>query len=136
MKSSESIKQLTEAFNKAQTEMSGAEKGSKNPFFKSNYADLNSVIEAVKGPLNNHGLSFMQHPISSERCIGVCTRITHSSGEWIEESVLFPLTKADPQAAGSLITYARRYALQAMCGIPAVDDDGNLASGRNENNRM
>lgn len=130
MNSSESIKNLSEAFTIAQDQMTGAEKGASNPFFKSSYADLNSVINAVKAPLNRNGLSFIQHPVSTERSIGVCTRIMHVSGEWIEQEFYLPLTKADPQAAASLITYARRYGLQSICGIPAVDDDGNAASGR------
>ena len=133
MKSSESIKNLAEAFVKAQMQMEGAEKGSNNPFFRSKYADLNSVIEAVKGPLNNNGLSYTQHPVSTERAVGVVTRIMHVSGEWIEEEFTMPLTKADPQASASLISYSRRYALQSICGIPAVDDDGEKAVLRGRN---
>lgn len=123
MKQSQEISKLATALVKAQAQMGGAHKGASNPFFKSRYADLNSVIEAVKGPLTENGLCYTQFPVSSDRAVGVCTRLIHESGEWIEEEFMFPLTKPDPQAAASLISYCRRYALQSMAGIPAVDDD-------------
>ena len=59
--------------------------------------------------------------------IGVVTRLMHVSGQWLENEFTLPMVKSDPQAAGSAITYARRYALQALFGIPAVDDDGEAA---------
>jgi hypothetical protein len=132
MNQSETITNLSAALVAAQAEMGGAVKDSKNPFFKSNYADLTSVIKAIKEPFANHGLAYIQFPIHSERGIGVSTRIIHESGEWLEQDYILPLTKADPQAAGSAITYARRYSLQAMAGIPAVDDDAEMAMVRQE----
>ena len=128
MKQSESIKNLAAAMAAAQSEMGAAIKGSSNPFFKSKYADLGSVIEAVKAPFAAHGLSYVQFPVSGENSVGVTTRLMHSSGEWLEQEFFIPLGKMDAQAAGSAITYARRYALQAIAGIPAEDDDGNAAS--------
>jgi len=129
---SESIAKLSAALVKAQAEMSGAVKDSANPFFKSSYADLNSVIKAIKEPFSKHGLAYTQFPITGDNGIGVTTRLIHESGEWIECGFFLPLTKLDPQAAGSAITYARRYALQAMAGIPAVDDDAESAMGRTQ----
>ena len=128
MKQSESIKNLAAAMAAAQSEMGAAIKGSSNPFFKSKYADLGSVIEAVKAPFAAHGLSYVQFPVSGENSVGVTTRLMHSSGEWLEQEFFIPLGKMDAQAAGSAITYARRYALQAIAGIPAEDDDGNAAT--------
>ena len=128
MEMSESIKHIAEALNKAQAEMSGAKKGAKNPFFKSNYADLNSVVDAVRIPFCDNGLSYSQFPIMHENRVGVETILMHSSGEWMKSVLMLPMVKQDPQAAGSAITYARRYALQAIAGIPAEDDDGNSAS--------
>jgi len=128
MKQSESIKNLAEAMAQAQGAMGAAIKGSLNPFFKSKYADLGAVIEAVKEPFAAHGLSYVQFPVSGENSVGVTTRIMHSSGEWLEQSFFIPLGKIDAQAVGSAITYARRYALQAIAGIPAEDDDGNAAT--------
>lgn len=124
MKQSESIKELAIALCIAQGQMGGAVKDSSNPFFKSSYADLTSVIKAIKEPFAQNGLSFIQLPISGETHVGVTTMLMHKSGEWLQSEYKLPMTKRDPQAAGSAITYARRYALQALAGIPSVDDDG------------
>jgi hypothetical protein len=130
MLQSETIIELSKAMAKAQAEMGGAVKDSSNPFFKSSYADLTSVIKAIKEPFANNGLSFVQFPISAPDHIGVTTRLMHESGEWLESECFLPIVKNDPQSAGSTITYARRYALAAMCGIPAVDDDAEMAMVR------
>jgi hypothetical protein len=127
MKQSESINKLAMALVKAQAEMGGAVKDSKNPFFKSNYADLTSVIKAIKEPFANNKLAYIQFPIASEKHVGVITRLIHESGEWLEQDYYLPLIKSDPQSAGSALTYARRYALVAMAGIPTVDDDAESA---------
>lgn len=113
---------------KAQSEMGGAHKGANNPFFKSKYADLSEVVKAVKEPFSNNGLSYVQFPIESHCRIGVETILMHESGEWISSEFTVQLTKQDAQGAGSAITYCRRYALQAIAGIPSEDDDGNKAS--------
>lgn len=128
MKQSESIANLAAAMAAAQGEMGAAVKGSSNPFFKSSYADLGAVIQAVKAPFAKHGLSYVQFPINGQGGIGVSTRLMHLSGEWLEQEFLIPLGKLDAHGAGSAITYARRYALQSIAGIPAEDDDGNAAS--------
>ena len=132
MRSSESIEKLAEALCAAQGEMGGAVKGSANPFFKSSYADLTSVIKAIKEPCSKHGLSYVQLPHRDGSSIGVVTRLIHTSGQWLENEFTLPMVKSDPQAAGSAITYARRYALQALFGIPAVDDDGESAMIRGD----
>ena len=131
MNRSESIKSLAVAHNKAQAEMSGAVKDSNNPFFKSKYADLSSVVKAVKEPFANNGLSYVQFPIEKDGRIGVETILMHSSGEWLSNEFTVQLSKQDAQGAGSAITYCRRYALQAIAGIPSEDDDGNAASPAN-----
>lgn len=124
---SDSIKHLAAALNKAQTEMSGAKKGANNPFFKSKYADLNSVVDAVRIPFAENGLSYSQFPVMDENRVGVETILMHDSGEFIASTLMLPTGKLDAQAAGSAITYARRYSLQSIAGIPAEDDDGNAA---------
>jgi len=147
MSKSESIAELAKALCKAQSEMGGAVKDAKNPFFKSSYADLTSVIKAIKEPFNNNGLSYMQFPVTASldlvgesdgiaigKVVGVQTILMHTSGQYIESEFYLPITKADPQAAGSAITYARRYSLQAMAGIPTADDDAEAAMFRNEPN--
>jgi hypothetical protein len=128
MEKSESIKELANALTKAQSQMTGASKTASNPFFKSKYANLEEVINTVKVPFAEVGLSFVQFPISEDGFAGVETVIIHSSGEFISNSFMLKCAKNDPQGMGSAITYARRYGLQSACGIPSEDDDGNEAS--------
>ena len=132
MNSSSEINELASALCKAQAQMGGAVKDSANPFFKSNYADLTSIIKAIKQPFSDNGLSYTQFPINDESCVGVVTMLMHTSGQWLQQEYVLPMTKRDPQAAGSAITYARRYALQSMAGIPTADDDAEAAMMRGE----
>lgn len=128
MKHSETLSKLAAALVKAQAEIKFAAKDSSNPFFKSKYADLPAVIDAIKPALNKHGISFLQIVVQE----GVETMLLHESGEYI--SGITPVVVAkqnDPQALGSAITYAKRYGLQAIVGVPAdVDDDGEAAMAR------
>lgn len=123
MKSSESIAKLATALCKAQQQMGGAVKDSKNPFFKSSYADLGAVVKAIKEPFADNGLSYVQFPLATENRVGIVTRLMHTSGEWLEQKFCTPATKMDAQACGSILTYYRRYSLAAVAGIPQVDDD-------------
>lgn len=133
MKHSESIKEFATALSKAQGEMEGAKKDAANPFFKSKYADLASVIDVIRAPFAKNGLSYMQFPrvvqVEGKVSVEVETLVMHNSGEWISESLSMPVVKYDPQGIGSTITYAKRYGLQAAAGVPSEDDDGNEASG-------
>lgn len=119
--------ELFTALHKAQAEMSGAVKDANNPFFKNRYADLTAVIKAIKEPCSNNGLFFTQHPLVNDNTVGVETVVVHSTGQFMASKLLIPMSKLDPQGVGSCITYARRYALQSIFGIPAVDDDGQAA---------
>lgn len=121
---------LHEALAKAQSEMPLVKKTENNPFFKSKYAGLPSVLEVVLPVLHNNGLYLSQSPVTEGERIGVKTTITHAeSGDSLESSFTMQLSKNDPQGAGSAITYARRYALVSMLGLNVdEDDDGNLAT--------
>lgn len=134
MEKSESIGKLAEALAKAQGAIEGAKKDSKNPFFKSSYADLASVWEACRKPLSENGLAVVQVPLVNmgEEAVLLQTMITHSSGEWISGIMSMKPTKTDPQAIGSTLTYLRRYCLSAFVGIAPEDDDGNAASQPNK----
>jgi len=136
MKSSESINELASALCNAQGQMGGAVKDSANPFFKSSYADLTSVIKAIKQPFADNGLSYTQFPVSNENGVGVSTRLMHISGQWLEMEYTLPTVKKDPQASGSAITYARRYALQSIAGIPTADDDAESAMLRGDDKKI
>ena len=135
MKQSESITDLATALCLAQAEMGGAIKDSNNPFFKSSYADLTSVIKVIKEPFAKYGLSFVQLPVTSAggNGVGVATMLMHKSGQWLQGEYLLPMDKVTPQGAGSAITYARRYALSALCGIPQVDLDAEDITCHEEN---
>jgi hypothetical protein len=109
-------------------EIEAATKDATNPHFRSKYADLSSVIGAVKPALVNHGLFFTQHPEPSEDGVIVETFLHHASGESLSLGKLYvPANKRDAQGFGSAMTYARRYALQTAFGVPTEDDDGNAA---------
>jgi hypothetical protein len=125
---SDSLEKIAPALIKAQTEIKGALKDSTNPHFRSKYADLSSVVDAVKAPLLKHGISFLQGVQDAEGGVAVETMLLHTSGEWISSTLRIPAVKQDAQGYGSAITYGRRYGLQAMCGVPAEDDDGNAAT--------
>jgi len=119
---------LAEALCAAQAEMRGAKKDKKNPFFKSSYADLSSVFEAIREPFAKHGLSISQTMDTHEHNqMTVTTWLLHTSGERLKSTMLLP-TISDPQKIGSAITYYRRYMLMSIAGIPAEDDDGNSAT--------
>jgi len=127
MITSENIDKLALALCKAQNAMTGAKKSEKNLFFKSKYSNLESVIDAISEPFAFNSLCFVQGAEFNEGRISVKTRIIHSSGQWIESDTVLPPTKNDAQGYGSAITYARRYGLQSLAGVPSVDDDGNAA---------
>ena len=123
---------LFAALAKAQAQMGGAKKGKANPFFKSRYADLASVLEVALPALTAHGLSLMQLPgFDAENGLPTLTTIlAHEGGGRISSTASIPASKLDPQGYGSAITYLRRYAAQAALAIPSVDDDGEGAHGR------
>jgi hypothetical protein len=129
MNKSESIANLAAALCKFQANIGKVKKEATNPFFKSKYASLANILDVIQKPLADAGLSFCQLP--DEECL--TTILMHISGEWIEASYTMPVVKAnDPQAMGSAITYARRYALGAALGLNIdEDDDGEKAMARN-----
>jgi hypothetical protein len=127
---SENIAELAAALAKAQAEIGGVHKDAANPYYKSSYSTLSNVWETVKPPLTKHGLSVVQMPGSDERGYYVQTQLMHGSGQWIRSTTYMKPAKEDPQGIGSLISYARRYALQAMVMACPDDDDGEAAMGR------
>jgi hypothetical protein len=129
MNKSESIANLASSLTKAQLELKNPAFDSTNPHFRNKFASLVSVRAAVIPALNKHGLTISQFPKCADGLAGCVNVLLHSSGEFIEDECLLPLSKNDPQGAGSAITYARRYSLQAIAGVVAdEDDDANAAS--------
>jgi len=122
---SKNIGQLALALSKAQGEFSAAIKDKKNPFFKSNFADLSSVIEASRDALVRNEIAVMQFPSGNEMRTYLTTKIVHSSGEWLESTIACVPQKQDIQSIGGTLTYLRRYSLASILGITQEDDDGN-----------
>jgi hypothetical protein len=136
MESSLSITKIAASLLKAQSEMGNAVKSATNPFFKKQYADLNSVREAILPVLNKHGVSVIQPMciINGEPFIE--TILLHESGEFISSFAKVVVDKPnDAQRHGSGISYARRYALQSIVNIGADDDDANSISGKVAENK-
>ena len=124
---SENITDLAKALLCVQRTVQPATKDAENPFTKSWYASLNSVMDACRDALIENGIWLCQYPVPVEQpnSIGLVTKLTHAeSGQWQSSLAVVPLPKADPQGMGSAITYARRYALTAMLGMVTEDDDG------------
>ena len=127
MEKSQSIKSIAGALLLFQNKVGAVKKDAVNPFFKSKYASLNTIIEHINLPLSECGLSYAQFPDES----GLTTILMHSeSGEYLQSTYLMPVAKQnDLQAVGSAITYARRYALGAILGLAIdEDDDANSAT--------
>lgn len=131
MNRSESISKLLTSLIKAQSEMGNAIKDSKNPFFKSNYADLNALRAEALPLLFKNGLTILQPPTTFEGKNYIETILAHESGEYISSLNEVIVAKAnDPQSYLAAQTYTRRGAFQAVLCMGAEDDDGNFASGK------
>lgn len=131
MEASREIAELATALSKAQGVVEGAKKAKDNPAFKGvKYANLEAVWDAIREPFTKEGLSIVQFPCEAPAGhIGLRTILLHKSGQYLEERFYMPMKDAsNPQAAGSAITYARRYSLMAVAGIAPEDDDGNQAA--------
>lgn len=127
---SNTIGELAGALAKAQGAYGRATKQSDNPYFKSKYADLATVLEAIRQPLSDNGLAFVQLVYPNPASAVVESALMHSSGEWISATIELTPARVDPQGMGSAITYARRYGASALLGIAQEDDDGEKAMGR------
>lgn len=124
MKMSESIANISTALVQFQAQVTNPSKNADNNYFKSKYADLDSIINAIRPCLTANGLTFLQNPVGDGSGVGVYTLILHKSGEYIEfDPVVIPLSKKDAQQVGSAMTYARRYSLGAALGIATDEDD-------------
>ena len=128
MKTSETLKNLSDALAKSLGKITNPAKDTSNTFFKSKYATLDAGLVVVRDALSQNGISFTQTTRMEGDVLFLDTRLMHGN-EWIEGE--YPVAKfpAKPQEIGSAITYARRYSLFAICGVTGEDDDdGNAAS--------
>lgn len=127
----EKMTNINQAFLEAQKKIKPVKKDGTNPYFNSRYATLSAVFDNVKEVLNEAGFSILQ-PVMGDK---VKTRLLFTDGTTIEDEGTPIVCKVDndPQAQGSAITYARRYGLMSLLGLPADDDDAESATGRGEN---
>ena len=130
MEKSEKINNLTKSLLQFHKEIGKIAKTSTNPFFKSKYADLPSILDAINEPLQNAGLVIISIPDND----GLTTLLLHSeSGEYISATAIMKPVKNDPQSIGSAITYQRRYSIGSILNLNIDnDDDGNNASIKTE----
>jgi hypothetical protein len=132
IETSSEIKHISAALLKFQGAVDGVGKSSANPHFKSRYANLETVVDTARPELQAAGIVFMQSGGAIvDGVMAMSTRLIHvDSGEWIQGTMDIALGKRDPQGVGSAQTYAQRYHLMAMLGLPPVDDDGEAAMDR------
>jgi hypothetical protein len=131
MNTSAETKNITAALVAFHKEVGKIAKDAKNPFFKSAYASLSGILDAINEPLTNNGLAIVQFPEGDN---GLTTRLSHVSGEWQEATYQMKPVKDDPQGRGSAITYQRRYAIAAILMLNIDDDDdANAASHVSKN---
>lgn len=132
MQTSASIAEISRALVGFHKEVGKVPKDSTNPFFKSRYASLSNILDAISVPLTNNGLAIVQFPEAEN---GLTTRLVHASGEWMESTYQMKSIKETPQDRGSAMTYQRRYAVGAILSLNIdEDDDGNHASGKEKSN--
>lgn len=126
------ISELAKSLSKAQAEFKPISQNRSNPFFKSKYADLDSILKAVRPALAKHGLSFYQYTSIDNGKTILHSRILHTSGQWVESQTNIAPPKADIQSYGSTMSYQRRYSAITLLGVATTDDpfddDGNSVS--------
>lgn len=121
MRTSEQIEEIAAALAKAQAEVKNPSFNRVNPHFKSKYADLGEVLSVVRPALSKHGIAIMQMTDVTDTGIVLHTRLTHTSGQWIEG--VYPVSQLGThQQMGAALTYAKRQALSAIVGVAGEDD--------------
>lgn len=117
------------SFIAAQAEFGAAVKGAVNPHFKSRYADLSAVLEAVLPALNKHGLGLLYRVHDCDVGVRLEAVVIHTSGEELSSGILhLPVAKNDSQAVGSALSYGKRYLATGIFALQTADDDGNAAT--------
>lgn len=128
---SEQINELATALAIAQGAMQNAFMNKVNPHFKSKYADLSSVLDAIRAPLSSNGLSIVQTMVCDDRGMLLKTTLLHSSGQFVSSEYPLPGLGAKAHEIGSALTYGRRYSIAAMiCNSADEDDDGNAVMAK------
>lgn len=123
------VSSIHASFIAAQAEFGAAVKGAVNPHFKSRYADLSAVLEAVLPALNKHGLGLLYRVHDCDVGVRLEAVVIHTSGEELSSGILhLPVAKNDSQAVGSALSYGKRYLATGLFALQTADDDGNAAT--------
>ena len=130
MNHSATVGLIAAALSKAQRVIKGAVKDSTNPFYKSSYADLASVQDAIRDPLADNELAVVQGASSEGARVTVTTMLAHSSGEWFSSALSATAKDESPQSLGSCVSYLRRYGISSLIGVAQIDDDSESAQPR------
>jgi len=126
MNKSPEIKNIAGAIAKAQSQIEVVGFDSVNPHFKSKYASLTAIVEAIRKPLADNGLSILHSVIEEGQNMRLVSLLLHTSGEWIESTVPIILSKNDMQGIGAAISYSKRFATCSLLNVVSdEDDDGN-----------
>ena len=133
MMQSEQTAELSASLAKAQSAMKAAVFNKVNPHFKNKYADLAAVLDAIRKPLADNGLSITQTTEVRGDAFVLVTTLRHTSGQWVAGEYPLPIG-ATPQQLGSALTYARRYSLSSLACIAADEDDD--AEGARQNGQV
>ena len=130
MRTSEQIDQLAAALAAAQGQFPTVtkDKVARIGHYSYRYADLAGILAAVQPVLTAHELAVLALPDTQDGRPALTTRLVHASGQWVEATTELLVAQDTPQGRGSAITYARRYALCAVLGIAAEDDDDGQAA--------
>jgi hypothetical protein len=134
MEQSQSIQKLASALLAFQVKVEAIHKDATNPHFRKKYASLTNIIEAIKDPLADCGLVVTQFPTEAN---GLTTTVIHApSGEFMRSTYYMTPERQTPQGQGSVITYQRRYCLQAALNLCFEEDDDANASSQSERSEI
>jgi hypothetical protein len=122
------MKEILTKIDRIKKKVGKISKDSENPFYKSKYFDINSLLEHLEPLIQEEGLVLIQ-PIRENKVFSVIIDI--ESNQAISSSMTLP-DLTDPQKMGSAVTYYRRYTLASLLALQAEDDDANLASGNKQ----
>lgn len=116
-------------FMQGQSSLETAIKNSSNPFLKNKYADIQEILDKVKSAFHENNYIIVQEGGADENGEFIDTKLIHTNGNFFNCKIYLQYKKGDMQSLGGAITYARRYGLLSVTGIPVDDDDGTSAIG-------
>lgn len=132
MRTSEQIDKVLPSLFEVKKELRPMVKDSNNPFFKSKYLELSDILANLEPILHGQGLFLTQATLIRDGKTVIISRVSHAaSGQYVESEYMAEVANVDPQKLGAAVSYGRRYGLQALFALNVIDDDGNLASGKN-----